>query len=66
MLTWVLPSGLVKMNTVKIRKWREVAKTVTTNLNALMVLLPLLVLYKAWVDIRESISFKFQYNNWKW
>lgn len=44
---------------------RGVAKSVSANLNALIVLLPLLDLYKAWVDIRESILFKFQYKNWK-
>lgn len=66
MLTWVLPSGLVKMNIVKIHKRRGVAKSVSANLNALIVLLPLLDLYKAWVDSRESILFKFQYKNWKW
>lgn len=36
LLMWVLSSGLVKMNMLSIWR-REVAKTVTINLNALSV-----------------------------
>lgn len=64
LLMWVLPSGLVKMNIVTNTSRREVAKTVSTNGNALNVT-GLFKLIQTWLDITEPILSEYLHYNWK-